>query len=153
MGLEWWVEFSRGQWERRKAVSCELDAKMPWPVWKAHWGRINDHRTLYFHWWPGRFSGRDLNHPGTEWSQNSGIMSQSSHLLWPQQRKSGETTTGRLVLKLGLAQRLALYGWRLPSMTIAQLTLIGFQVLGGTERTLASLELPKRKTHNNCEIN
>lgn len=42
------------------------------------------------------------------------------------QRRSGDTAAGRLDPKLGLAQELALDGWRLSSITITQLALARF---------------------------
>lgn len=52
------------------------------------------------------------------------------------QMRPGETAAGRLVSKLELAQGLVLDGWGLPSMTIAKLTLTGWQILGGIKEPL-----------------
>lgn len=71
--------------------------------------------------------GRDLNRPATDWSESSAnIASEQTPAGAPGAGRSGETAAGRLVPKLGLAQGLALDGWRLLAMTITQLALIGF---------------------------
>lgn len=71
--------------------------------------------------------GRDLNYHGTDWPQSACIkLHQSRHVLRLQVHgRSRETAAGRLVPKLEFAQGLALDGW-LPSVTVTQLTLIGF---------------------------
>lgn len=83
-------------------------------------------------------NGRDVNCHRTNWPQSSNIkLHQSRHLLRPRvHMRPGETAAGRLVSKLGLAQGLVLDGWGLPSMTIAQLTLIGWQIPSGSKEPL-----------------